>query len=813
MANKNIFDLVADALPKDIALAVLKGYGKKEWWEKRPALALAYSLRHCPRINWDAYLAHYPDVCQAGADPVLHFLRNGVFEGRKLKSRHPFFCKPLMGCPDISVIIPSYNNALFLDKCLNSVTRQTLESIEVIVVDDCSTDVSLSVVRKYAHKDVRVKVIQHQSNLGTHMTRKTGVQAATGKYTMFLDADDYFMPDACERARDLAALGHDITVFELNVINHDAAINSPISHSAWFDRLSPGVYESEEKINFSFMDNVLPNFLHNKIFETSFCKACFSRMEDFPGYMYEDMYEFLVLNYFARDIYKTNDILTNYRIGTGVSTLGAFAAFAKNINRHISVLDPFNRFCREHSLYGIAQYFNEFLLRRAVTGLSEFDACTRGKIFKYLACKFNSCKILYEIYKLYKNDIMKLLEFIPDISNVNENISRNKISLMMKNLSISNNIYIAVTLGENLSMLGYDVSFICDEKSEYDESLSEKFNIYYSSEFIDNHGEESSFSARYAVLSRAMPSYLIDFSGKYSELSVTITICKYMRIKLIALLDLDHNFNSLYRSKNMPESIFIKQLQCLDRVICSNISSELYLRSHGIDAACVCLPPQYNSTNIVQQRRYNFVAFMGSVDNRRMRPFSSLHILLELMKYIPDVRFIYQGNVRNAEAMKKFLAEAAKLGVSNAVEFADITKADVLAQCKLLLSCAFIEGFAQWMATAQANGLPIVMYDTEVSMMEDNQAVIRVAQGDVKNAALAIAELLNNEDKRQSLAKIARERAAGLSGEKFRASLKCCIGSCGTSSPWHPRTQAEYARAIRYMVFYGGREMPAFAEV
>ncbi len=92
--------------------------------------------------------------------------------------------------PLVSIIIPVYNVEKYLDKCIESVTNQTLEDIEIILINDGSGDNSPKLCDKWAKKDSRVKVI-HQENCGVSVARNIGIKIATSKYIAFIDSDDY----------------------------------------------------------------------------------------------------------------------------------------------------------------------------------------------------------------------------------------------------------------------------------------------------------------------------------------------------------------------------------------------------------------------------------------------------------------------------------------------------------------------------------------------------------------------------------------------------------------------------------------------
>ncbi|GGH49055.1 hypothetical protein GCM10010921_26980 [Microbacterium album] len=100
----------------------------------------------------------------------------------------------------VSVVVPCFNYARFLEQAVGSALRQRGVDVEVIVVDDASTDASLQVARRLAHADPRVRVLANARNLGPVHTFNRGLRAATGEFLVRLDADDLLTPGALERA-------------------------------------------------------------------------------------------------------------------------------------------------------------------------------------------------------------------------------------------------------------------------------------------------------------------------------------------------------------------------------------------------------------------------------------------------------------------------------------------------------------------------------------------------------------------------------------------------------------------------------------
>lgn len=99
--------------------------------------------------------------------------------------------------PKVSIIVPIYNAEKYLPKCLDSIITQSINNIEIICINDGSTDDSLDILKKYATKDARIKLI-NQINSGQSVARNKGLDIATGDYIYFVDADDYIHPQTLE---------------------------------------------------------------------------------------------------------------------------------------------------------------------------------------------------------------------------------------------------------------------------------------------------------------------------------------------------------------------------------------------------------------------------------------------------------------------------------------------------------------------------------------------------------------------------------------------------------------------------------------
>jgi glycosyltransferase involved in cell wall biosynthesis len=143
----------------------------------------------------------------------------------------------LLGAPDsatdydshrplVSVIVPFYNVQAYIAECISSVLTQDHRNIELLLIDDASTDSSRAIADRYAKQDPRVRIITHNKNLGLGPARNTGARNASGSYFFFLDSDDYLASSSALRALVNSAQnnGHDVLIASCVSLTDDGKI-------------------------------------------------------------------------------------------------------------------------------------------------------------------------------------------------------------------------------------------------------------------------------------------------------------------------------------------------------------------------------------------------------------------------------------------------------------------------------------------------------------------------------------------------------------------------------------------------------------
>ena len=118
--------------------------------------------------------------------------------------------------PLVSIITPIYNAEKYLDRCLKSTINQTYGNIEIILINDGSTDNTKSICYHYESTNNNVVFINRDRNMGTIVSRKEGIKKATGEFIMFVDADDYILPNTVEKLIGLNAnFSCDLLIFNM----------------------------------------------------------------------------------------------------------------------------------------------------------------------------------------------------------------------------------------------------------------------------------------------------------------------------------------------------------------------------------------------------------------------------------------------------------------------------------------------------------------------------------------------------------------------------------------------------------------------
>ena len=207
----------------------------------------------------------------------------------------------------VSIIVPVYNVEKYLHRCLDSLSRQTLASIEILLIDDASTDNCGIICEAYAAKDSRFKVLHNTKNKGLAAVRNIGVKLASSDYFMFVDSDDWVSNNCCKVVYECAIKNNaDIVMFAYQLTKENDVGGF---RNIFVNRVSEGFKTKEEAIELTYLSYGMVAW--NKLYH----RKLFDNVTYPEGYWFEDTATTYKLLWKASKIYCIEDVLYYYLFG------------------------------------------------------------------------------------------------------------------------------------------------------------------------------------------------------------------------------------------------------------------------------------------------------------------------------------------------------------------------------------------------------------------------------------------------------------------------------------------------------------------
>ncbi|MBQ6596282.1 MAG: glycosyltransferase family 2 protein, partial [Lentisphaeria bacterium] len=224
--------------------------------------------------------------------------------------------------PAISILIPVYNTARYLPACLDSVLSQSMPDFEVVAVNDASTDDSPRILREYAARDPRIRIVDHDHNKGLLAARVTGIRTAQGQYIQFLDSDDELLPDILKNVFQTAEEQQaDIVHYPLDVRQRDSLAVSG-NPEAVRKKSLPGskILQGEDIFRNFFVDDAYIWMVCQKFYRADLCRKAVEFIPDRFCLMAEDFCFYSIFAFLAEryvPLYRPGYI---YYLDSGISS-------------------------------------------------------------------------------------------------------------------------------------------------------------------------------------------------------------------------------------------------------------------------------------------------------------------------------------------------------------------------------------------------------------------------------------------------------------------------------------------------------------
>lgn len=292
----------------------------------------------------------------------------------------------------ISIVIPIYNVEQYLPCCLLSCVNQTLHDIEIIGVNDGSTDSSLDVLREFASRDYRIRIID-KANGGLSSARNAGIQVASGKIVMFLDSDDFLSTNACERVwRETLEGQTDVVIFGTDIFPTNPA---PTSWHYRVLHVKTRRYDEPDIFNAVFHEPGIKPFVWRQAYTRKFFDENHVLFDETVRYGEDIVFQMEAIPY-AQTIAVISDQLYHYRWYREGSLMQTFQMdIDDKICQHVLLADIIaNHWRRKGWLEDHSKEFTQWVLDFLV-----YDIGT--KVVQHKSEHYESVSNLLKRYGLY----------------------------------------------------------------------------------------------------------------------------------------------------------------------------------------------------------------------------------------------------------------------------------------------------------------------------------------------------------------------------------------------------------------------------
>ena len=402
-------------------------------------------------------------------DSIVSLLRKEAYSFNKTK---------------ISIIVPVYNVEKYLPKCLDSLVNQTLKDIEIVCVDDGSTDNSLKILKKYATGDNRIKIVAKEKNEGSLLARKTGFENSVSPFVTFVDADDYLTSDACEKMLDLIVKRDvDILQFTVGVIDYSNDEKTKL----WLENaLKPKGIKlngNKEILDAFFIKRNHTTNVWGKIYCRDVCIQAYKNVQLKNAYLGEDVYQQFLFGYFATSFesYLTEPLYW-YQRGLGVSnskkmSLDKFEDYCKMA---FLVEDIRNFLKKQNSTNSYSEYIDAMAVRLSTdccrhykTRLDNKDLSEAEKIlYKYWHNEVVIDSVLQKELDMSLKELAKDVLPVPIYIHENSAYSKGKIPLVSIIIPAYNSSdYLAECIESAQKQTLKNIEIICVNDGSFDNSL------------------------------------------------------------------------------------------------------------------------------------------------------------------------------------------------------------------------------------------------------------------------------------------------------------------------------------------------------
>jgi len=663
--------------------------------------------------------------------------------------------------PKISLVIPVYNVENHLEKCLDSCVNQTLKEIEIIIVDDASSDKSTQIAKRYEKNDSRIRYLRHNKNRGLFQARKTGTVKSTGEYVQHLDSDDWLEKNTCETIytalKDNKA---DVCHIGTMLWEHGKPFISKDPYWNVYDEVL-----SQKKLLKKLLLDQIAHGAVTLIAKRSISLSVYNEIKNIPRLIsLEDLIYSFVLTLKIKTCVCIPKRFYNYHIGIGTGTRGKEGA-----EKFVSVFsDAYNAFS---TITSIALSYNndealkniEIKKRRHYKehrfyDWSFLDPENKKRAIKSLQQKGlleEWIKVLFELGKYEEFTYLTNLFFDVTIKKKSE---EKRIAFYINRLNNGGRERVVQLLANGLSRRGWHVFiFTLENKDKKDYPLDEGvMRIVLPQDpalLLDFFAEKLEFFSIRLVASH-----------NWLDTREALLFC-FLRIRGTKICFSDHNglWEKIFKyNDNLNVKNILNIGETLNGITCLTKVDTSFWRRMGQQVVYMPNPielPKKEQT--LGKKHYEKIVWVGRLEKENKRTEHAINAFAVLKKLRPSAKLMIVGSEEGEKLgpyYKELVTLCKELECDKDVEFLGYSKnvAKHFQESSVHWLTSAYEGFPMVWIEAKSFSVPTVLYELPAVELNGKGSII-VPQGDYRALANVTAELLSNKNKLKALSYEARE--------------------------------------------------------
>lgn len=683
--------------------------------------------------------------------------------------------------PDVSVVIPAFNSESTIGRAIDSCLSQADVNLEIVVVDDCSSDDTALLVADYEHRYPGVVRLHSNSrNLNSHESRRIGFELSCAEHILFLDADDEFEPGFVRGALvEFDKTGADIVVASMSPVYSKGSTPdlAYVEANRQFFGVVDGDYQGESIVHSIFRDGLIVWSMIGKLFSRDLVGRVYSELSHDNMFQAEDAYFMFVASCMSTKMVARGSLPAYiYHMGSGGTQagrllgIGAFDRICKNG----LVADRVESYLRDKDL--LSEYADDFRhLKRALVcdpanryiNYLEPDA-SREALNRFLD-HWQACDVIGSLASMGWNDgpraFRRLLEGLPDCSR---NMPPRVVGLAYHSLGSGGIECVIRNFCKIFRERGASVVLLLDEDAPVAD-VPEDVVVEYLPDCFTSYGD--AYFDRAAALQDAIVRNRIDciihnqWLGLCAPWDAALARCLGARCVMHA-----HGVFFSALGYLMPELVELPLYYgVFDKVVCLSDADAAFWRNFVDSVEVVVNPTDDAFLGDVDFDRppSGRIAWCGRVEPDKS-PDDLLLAVAEISKYVSDFQVDVFGPC-DGEYRKYLLSRCGELGIEQHVNFCGAVTSERLAaeyeECDLYLHTSHMEGWCLSLAEAKSKGLPAVMYDMPyLPLCQPGTGVLTAPVGDAAALGRQAARLLRDHDLRRSLALAAKSQS-----DRFRS--------------------------------------------